>query len=73
MTVRFIIVRSVINESEDEGQIGSAVRKDDPAFNQEITDTLNAMKDDGTLKKILEGFGLSENFVGKEEGKTTNK
>ncbi len=60
-------------ESEDEGMIGSAVRKDDPAFNQEINDTLNAMKDDGTLKKILEGFGLSENFVGKEEGKTTNK
>ena len=26
----------------------------------------------GTLKKLLEGYGLSENFVGKEDGKTTN-
>ncbi|MBQ1377496.1 MAG: amino acid ABC transporter substrate-binding protein [Lachnospiraceae bacterium] len=59
-------------ESEDEGMIGAAVQKKDPEFLAEINNALNAMKEDGTLKKILDGYGLSVNFVGIEEGKTTN-
>ena len=60
-------------ESEDEGMIGAAVPKSDPDFLKELNDTLNGMKEDGTLEKILEGYGLTANFVGVEEGKTTNK
>ena len=60
-------------ESEDEGMIGAAVTKADPDFLKELNDTLNGMKEDGSLMAILEGYGLTANFIGVEEGKTTNK
>ncbi len=60
-------------EAEASGQIGSAVRFEDEAFIEEVNDALNAMKEDGTLMKILENYGLSEDyFVGVEDGKTEN-
>lgn len=59
--------------AEASGQIGSAVRFDDEAFIAEVNTALNAMKEDGTLLKILKGYGLTEDyFVGVEDGKTTN-
>ena len=60
-------------ESADEGMIGAAVTKSDPDFLKELNDTLNGMKEDGSLMKILESYGLTANFVGVDEGKTTNK
>ncbi|MFT4108523.1 substrate-binding periplasmic protein [Propionicimonas sp.] len=58
---------------EASGQIGSAVRFSDEAFLTEFNTVLNEMKTDGTLLKILQDYGLTEDyFVGVEEGKTTN-
>ena len=59
--------------AEASGQIGSAVRFEDEAFVTEVNTALNAMKEDGTLLKILKAYGLTEDyFVGTEDGKTTN-
>lgn len=58
---------------EASGQIGSAVRFADGAFLTELNTALNDMKTDGSLLKVLEGYGLSEDYmVGVAEGKTTN-
>lgn len=60
-------------EPEASGQIGAAVRFEDSDFLTEINAALNEMKEDGSLMKILESYGLTEDyFVGVEEGKTTN-
>ena len=60
-------------EPEASGQIGAAVRFKDKDFLDEVNKVLNEMKEDGTLKKILEDYGLTEDyFVGVEDGKTTN-
>lgn len=60
-------------ESEASGQIGSAVRFEDEEFAGEINAVLKAMKDDGTLMKILESYGLTEDyFVSVEDGATEN-
>lgn len=58
---------------EASGQIGSAVRFGDKDFLAELNGALNAMKQDGTLLKILTGFGLNAKFfVDAEAGKTSN-
>ena len=60
-------------EAEASGQIGAAVRFKDKDFLDEVNKALNEMKEDGTLKKILEDYGLTEDyFVGVDDGKTTN-
>jgi polar amino acid transport system substrate-binding protein len=60
-------------EAEASGQIGSAVRFEDEDFLTEVNTALNAMKTDGTLKKILTSYGLTDDyFVGVDQGKTKN-
>ncbi|OJU13696.1 MAG: amino acid ABC transporter substrate-binding protein [Clostridiales bacterium 43-6] len=60
-------------EAEASGQIGSAVRFTDKAFIEEVNKTLDAMKEDGTLMKILKNYSLSEDyFVSVADGKTVN-
>lgn len=55
------------------GIIGSAVTFDNMDFLEELNGALNEMKEDGSLLKILEDYGLNEDyFVDVEEGKTTN-
>lgn len=60
-------------EPEASGQIGAAIRFEDKDFLNEVNTVLNEMKEDGTLMKILEDFGLNEDyFVGVEDGTTVN-
>ena len=60
-------------EAEASGQIGAAVRFQDKDFLNEINKSLNEMKEDGTLTKILRSYGLTDDyFVGVEDGKTKN-
>lgn len=60
-------------EAEASGQIGAAVRFEDEDFMNEVNGALNAMKEDGSLKKIMSSYGLTDDyFVGVEDGKTTN-
>jgi polar amino acid transport system substrate-binding protein len=60
-------------EPEASGQIGAALRFEDKDFLNEVNTVLNEMKEDGTLMKILEEFGLNEDyFVGVEDGVTQN-
>ncbi len=60
-------------EAEAAGKIGAALRFEDKDFNAEVNKTLNDMKKDGTLMKILQEFGLNQDyFVSVEDGKTTN-
>ena len=60
-------------EPEATGMIGSAVRFEDEDFLMEFNDALNELKEDGTIEKILEEYGLNDSyFVGVEEGKTEN-
>lgn len=59
--------------AEASGKIGAAIRFEDKDFLNEVNTVLNEMKDDGTLMKILQDFGLNEDyFVGSEDGVTTN-
>ncbi|MDR3542206.1 MAG: transporter substrate-binding domain-containing protein, partial [Desulfosporosinus sp.] len=60
-------------QPEASGQIGAAVRFADKDFLNEINKTLNEMKKDGTLLKILNNYGLTKDYyVGVEEGITKN-
>lgn len=60
-------------EAEASGQIGAAVRFADKDFLDEVNQSLNEMKEDGTLLQILKDYGLTEDyFVGVEDGKTSN-
>ncbi len=60
-------------EAEASGQIGAAVRFKDKDFLAEVNKALNEMKEDGTLMKILEKYGLTKDyFVGIEDGVTKN-
>lgn len=60
-------------EAEASGQIGSAVRFEDEDFLNEVNAALNAMKQDGSLKKIITSYGLTDDyFVGVDQGKTKN-
>lgn len=60
-------------DAEAVGRIGAAVRFEDADFLAEVNGALNEMKEDGTLMKILESYGLTEDyFIGVEEGKTEN-
>lgn len=60
-------------EAEAVGRIGAAVRFEDADFLAEVNGALNEMKEDGTLMKILESYGLTEDyFISVEEGKTEN-
>lgn len=58
---------------EATGQIGAALRLQDKEFNAEVNNALNEMKKDGTLMKILQQYGLNQDyFVSIEDGKTKN-
>lgn len=58
---------------EASGQIGAAVRFADKDFLNEVNKVLNDMKNDGTLMKILNNYGLTKDYyVGVEEGITKN-
>jgi len=60
-------------KAESSGQIGAAVRFTDQDFLVEINQVLGEMKEDGTLLKILENYGLTEDyFVNIEDGITIN-
>lgn len=60
-------------EAEAAGRTGAALRFEDKDFNAEVNKALNDMKADGTLMKILEQFGLNQDyFVSIEDGKTKN-
>ncbi len=60
-------------EAEASGQIGAAVRFKDKDFLSEVNKVLNEMKEDGTLMKVLEKYGLTKDYyVGVEEGVTKN-
>lgn len=60
-------------DAEAAGKIGAALRFEDKDFNEEVSKTLNEMKKDGSLMKILEQFGLNQDyFVSIEDGKTKN-
>lgn len=60
-------------EAEAAGKIGAALRFEDKDFNAEVNKTLNEMKKDGTLMKILEQYGLNQDyFVSVEDGITKN-
>jgi len=60
-------------DAEAAGKIGAALRFEDKDFNAEVSKTLNEMKQDGTLMKILQEFGLNQDyFVSIEDGKTKN-
>lgn len=60
-------------EAEASGRIGAALRFKDKAFLEDVNQCLNDMKEDGTLLKILEDYGLTEDyFVDGKDGKTTN-
>lgn len=60
-------------KAEASGQIGSAVRFEDEDFLAEVNNTLNGMKQDGSLLKILKNYGLSKDyFVGVNDGRTKN-
>ncbi|MCE5285338.1 MAG: ABC transporter substrate-binding protein [Pelosinus sp.] len=60
-------------DAEAAGKIGAALRFDDKAMLDEVNKTINEMKKDGTLMKILQDYGLNEDyFVSLDEGKTKN-
>ncbi len=57
--------------ADSKGNIGAALRFEDKDFCAEVNAVLDEMKEDGTLMKYLEQYGMDENsFVGVEEGKT---
>ncbi|CUH96837.1 putative secreted protein [Propionispora sp. 2/2-37] len=60
-------------EAEAAGKIGAALRFEDKEFLAEVNKALNDMKQDGTLMKILQQYGLNEDyFVAVDDGKTQN-
>lgn len=60
-------------EAEAAGKIGAAIRFEDKDLLIEVNKVLNEMKKDGTLLKILEQYGLNQDyFVSIEEGTTKN-
>lgn len=60
-------------EAEAAGKIGAALRFSDKELLADVNKTLNDMKQDGTLMKILQQYGLNEDyFVSIDDGKTKN-
>ena len=60
-------------EAEAAGKIGAAIRFEDKELNDAVNKAINDMKKDGTLMKILEQYGLNQDyFVSLEDGKTKN-
>lgn len=60
-------------EAEAAGKIGAAIRFEDKELNEAVNKAINDMKKDGTLMKILEQYGLNQDyFVAVEDGKTKN-
>lgn len=60
-------------EAEAAGKIGAAIRFEDKELNDAVNKAINDMKKDGTLMKILEQYGLNQDyFVAVEDGKTKN-
>ncbi len=58
-------------ERASTGKIGAAVRFEDADFCKEVNDTLDAMKEDGSLMKYLEQYGMDASaFVSVEDGQT---
>jgi polar amino acid transport system substrate-binding protein len=61
-------------KAEAAGMIAAAVRKNDTALADAVTEKINDMKKDGTILKLLKKYGMNEdNFVSVEDGKTTDK
>jgi polar amino acid transport system substrate-binding protein len=57
--------------SDSKGNIGAALRFEDKDFCAEVNKVLDEMKEDGSLMKYLEQYGMNESsFVGVDEGKT---
>ena len=57
--------------SDSKGNIGAALRFEDKEFCAEVNKVLDEMKEDGSLMKYLEQYGMNESaFVGVDEGKT---
>ncbi len=57
--------------SDSSGNIGAALRFEDTDFCAEVNAVLDEMKEDGSLMKYLEQYGMDDKaFVGVEEGKT---
>ncbi|KRL38156.1 substrate-binding periplasmic protein [Liquorilactobacillus uvarum] len=60
-------------KAEETGKIGAAVRSSDKSLLKEVNKQLNAMKKDGTLKKILTKYNLDDSyFVDVKDGITEN-
>lgn len=61
-------------EAEAAGKIGAALRFEDKDFLVEVNKTLNEMRADGSLTKILENYGLSKDYMvlSADEAKTVN-
>ena len=61
-------------EAEAAGKIGAALRFEDKDFLAEFNKTLNEMRADGSLTKILESYGLSKDYMvlSADEAKTAN-
>ncbi|MDR3593926.1 ABC transporter substrate-binding protein [Clostridium sp.] len=61
-------------KAEAAGMIAAAVRKNDTALADAISEKIDEMKKDGTILKLLKKYGMNEdNFVSIEDGKTTDK
>ncbi|MGB8453425.1 MAG: transporter substrate-binding domain-containing protein [Anaerocolumna sp.] len=57
--------------ADSKGNIGAALRFEDKDFCAEVNAVLDEMKEDGSLMKYLEQYGMNDSsFVGVEEGKT---
>lgn len=61
-------------DAEASGKIGAALRFEDKEFLAEVNKTLNEMRADGTLAKIMENYGLSKDYMvlSADEAKTAN-
>ena len=61
-------------DAEAAGKIGAALRFDDKDFLAEVNKTLNEMRADGTLEKILTGYGLNKDYMvlSADDAKTAN-
>lgn len=56
-------------EPEASGMVAAAVRKDDTSLAEAVNEKLDEMKEDGTILKLLEKYGMNEDyFVSVEDG-----
>lgn len=61
-------------KAEAAGMIAAAVRKNDTALGDAVSEKIDEMKKDGTILKLLQKYGMNDdNFVSIEDGKTSDK